>query len=110
MSLIKPDAYIMQYAPTLHDIWLTLQPFDDVITSYSAGPKPGSTIESMDQPQYISLDFSVWKDGECIIPRFFKITADGVTLETMDGDMKSSLRQLHDFLRQLPRNPESFCY
>lgn len=107
--LIHPDSIILQYAPTLRNEWLTLVPFMDVISSYSAGPQPQCKHDSMDTPQHITLDFSVWKNGECLIPRFFKITADGVTLETMDGDLKSSLRQLHDFLRQLPRDPESFA-
>ena len=100
-SLIDSNSIILQYAPTLRDEWLTLVPFMDVISSYSAGPQP--------RCKHASMDFSVWKNGECLIPRLFKITADGVTLETMDGDFESSLRQLHDFLRQLPRDPESFA-
>ena len=106
---MDPANYILEYAPTLRDEWLTLVPFMDVISSYSAGPQPQCKHDSMDTPQHITLDFSVWKDGECLIPRFFKITANGVTLETVDGNIESSMRQLYDFLRQLPRDPESFA-
>lgn len=109
MSLLQPDSLVIKFAPELRDEWLTLRPFMDVIKSYSAGPQPESKFYDKNERQYISLDFSVWKDGDCIIPRFFKITAEGVTLETYDGEFKSSLRQLHDFLRQLPRDPEAFA-
>lgn len=109
MSLLHHDSLVLKFAPNLRDEWLTLMPFTDVITSYSAGPQPQSVFYDKDEPEYISLDFSIWKDGECLAPRFFKITTEGVTLETCDGEFRSSLRQLHDFLRQLPREPHMFA-
>ena len=109
MSLLQPDSLVIKFAPELRDEWLTLRPFMDVIKSYSAGPQPECKFYDKNEGQYISLDFSVWKDGDCIIPRFFKITAESVTLETHDGVFESSLRHLHDFLRQLPRDPEAFA-
>ena len=109
MSLLHHDSLVLKFAPDLRDEWLTLMPFTDVITSYSAGPQPQSKFYDKDEPQYISLDFSIWKAGECLSLRLFKITTEGVTLETDDGEFRSSLRQLHDFLRQLPREPHMFA-
>ncbi len=109
MSLLHHDSLVLKFAPDLRDEWLTLMPFTDVIKSYSAGPQPQSVFYDKDEPQYISLDFSIWKNGECLSLRLFKITTEGVTLETDDGDFTSSLRQLHDFLRQLPREPHMFA-
>ena len=109
MSLLHDDSLVLKFAPNLRDEWLTLVPFTDVITSYSAGPQPQSKFYDKDEPEYISLDFSIWKDGVCLCLRLFRITAEGVTLETDDGEFRSSLRQLHDFLRQLPREPHMFA-
>lgn len=109
MSLLHRDSLVLKFAPNLRDEWLTLMPFTDVITSYSAGPQPQSVFYDKDEPQYINLDFSIWKDGVCLSLRLFKITTEGVTLETDDGEFRSSLRQLHDFLRQLPREPHMFA-
>ena len=56
------------------------------------------------------LDFSEWRDGECIILKQFHVQKERVFLKTFDGDLESSLRQLWDFLRQLPRDPYSFTF
>ena len=95
--------YISKYAPQLRDLYLTLKPFEDVIESVHAGPQQGEDIEP-----YFALDFSEWKDGECIILMQFHVEKDRVFLKTCDGDRPSSMRQLHDFLRQLPRDPYAF--
>ena len=97
------------YAPKLRDQWLTLKPFDDVITSYSAGPQPQCKRDSMDEPQHIDMDFSTWKDGEIIILCIWIIREDGVFLLTDDGEHPSSMDQLWGYLRQLPRPAWSFC-
>ena len=99
-SFIK---YITNHAPELRDLFLTLLPFEDVITSVSAGPQKGEDIEP-----YFCLDFSEWRDGECIILMQFHVQKDQVFLKTCDGDLPSSMRQLWDFLRQLPRDPYAF--
>ena len=95
--------YIDEYAPQLRDLFLTLMPFEDVIRSVHAGPQKGEDIEP-----YFALDFSEWRNGECIILMQFHVEKDRVFLKTMDGDQPSSMRQLHDFLRQLPRDPYAF--
>tara|TARA_B100000085_G_C18367673_1_gene440991 strand:+ start:165 stop:515 length:351 start_codon:yes stop_codon:yes gene_type:complete len=102
------DQYVTQYAPSLRDEWLMLQPFNDVIDSYSCGPQPGAYDYDPDEPQYIELDFSVWKDGECILPRSFKITKAGVTYEDIDSSCQSSMRELWEYLRSIPRQPHHF--
>jgi hypothetical protein len=97
-----------KYAPTLRDEWLSLQPFQDVIVSCSAGPQPQSERDSMDEPQHIHLDFSTWEGGEIIILCFWVIQKDRVFCKTWDGDRPSSMEQLWNYLRQLPRPARSF--
>ena len=101
------DQELIQTAPILRDEWLTLQPFYDVIDSYSCGPKPWNG-DDPDEPQYIELDFSVWKDGECILPMSFKITEKGVTYEDIDSSCQSSMRELWEYLRSIPCRPDHF--
>jgi len=102
-NIEKFTDYVSRYAPELRDLYLTLMPFDDVIHTIYAGPQKGEDVEP-----YFCLDFSEWKDGECIILMQFHVEKDRVFLKTCDGDRPSSLRQLHDFLRQLPRDPYAF--
>ena len=97
--------YISEHAPELRDLYLTLMPFDDVIHTVHAGPQ-GS--DDSDAPAYFCLDFSEWKNGECIILMQWQVEKDRVFLKTVDGDLPSSMRQLHDYLRQLPRKPYAF--
>ena len=97
--------YISTYAPELRDLYLTLMPFNDVIHTVHAGPQYS---DDSDEPAYFCLDFSIWEKGECIILRQWQVEKDRVFLKTCDGDRPSSMRQLHDFLRQLPRNPYAF--
>jgi len=104
-NIEKFTDYISRYAPELRDLYLTLMPFDDVIHTVHAGPQ-GS--DDPDEPAYFCLDFSIWEKGECIILRQWQIEKDRVFLKTMDGDLPSSMRQLWDFLRQLPRDPYAF--
>ena len=63
----------------------------------------------MSEPQHVELDFSEWRDGEIIIPRFWRIEKERVMLQTMDGYRPSSMQRLWDFLRQVPRDPEWFA-
>ena len=105
----KDDSLIYRFAPECWEHWLTLQPFHDVIHSYGAGPQPQSKHYDPSEPQHIDLDFSVWRDGEIIIMRFWRIEKDRVVLQTIDGDRPSSMQRLWDFLRQLPRDPEFFA-
>lgn len=102
------SSYISEYAPELRDLYLTLMPFDDVIPSVHAGPQPQCKHYDPEQTPYFCLDFSEWKDGEILELKAWRIEKDRVYLETMDGDMPSSMRQLWDFLRQLPRGPYAF--
>jgi hypothetical protein len=97
------------YAPKLRDQWLTLKPFDDVITSYSAGPQPQCKHDSMDELQHIDMDFSTWKNGEIIVLCIWIIRENGVFLLTDDGEHPSSMDQLWSYLRQLSRPAWSFC-
>ena len=106
---MKGESLIIKFAPECWDHWLTLQPFHDVIHSYSAGPQPQCKHYDPDEPQHIDLDFSEWRDGEIIIMRFWRIEKDRVVLQTIDGDRPSSMQRLWDFLRQLPRDPEFFA-
>ena len=99
---------VMKHAPSLYDEWMTLQPFDDVITCYSYGPEPQDEKYDPDKPEFIQLDFSIWKDGEIIIPQAFKITQAGVTYIDVDGDYPSSMRELWEYLRSIPRDPHCF--
>ena len=105
----KDDSLIWKFAPECWEHWLTLQPFHDVIHSYSAGPQPQCKHYDPSEPQHIDLDFSEWRDGEIIIMRFWRIEKDRVVLQTDDGDRESSMQRLWDFLRQLPRDPEFFA-
>ena len=100
---------IEKYAPSLRDEWLSLQPFKDVLVSYSAGPQPQCKRDSMDEPQHIDLDFSTWHEGEIICLCVWKIRQNSVVLLTMDGELESSMQRLWDFLRQLPRPAYSFA-
>jgi hypothetical protein len=100
--------FVMEFAPSLRDEWITLQPFKDVITTHTCGPQPQAKDYDPDEPEYILLDFSIWKDGDCIIPQFFKITQAGVTYEDTDGDYPSSMRELWEYLRSIPRDPHCF--
>ena len=106
---MKGESLIIKFAPDCWDHWLTLQPFHDVIHSYSAGPQPQCKHYDPDEPQHIDLEFSEWRDGEIIIMRFWRIEKDRVVLQTIDGDRPSSMQRLWDFLRQLPRDPEFFA-
>ena len=103
----KFTSYIDKYAPELRDLYLTLMPFEDVIKMVHSGetynPQEGEELKP-----YFVLDFSEWRNGKCIIPMQFHVQKDRVFLKTMHGDRPSSLRQLHDFLRQLPRDPYAF--
>ena len=99
---------VERFAPTLRDEWLSLQPFQDVIQGCSAGPQPQCKHDSMDDPQRIELDFSEWKDGEIINLCFWVIQKNRVYCKTWDGDRPSSMEQLWNYLRQLPRPAHSF--
>ena len=96
-------SYVSKYAPELRDVYLTLMPFHDVIERVLAGPQKGEDAEP-----YFCLDFSDWKYGNCVNLLQFHVQKDRVFLKTMDGDRPSSMRQLWDFLRQLPRDPYAF--
>ena len=87
---------------SLRDHWISLQPFMDVIGGHDFNTNDG------EEPDYILLDFSIWKDGKCIIPRFFKITKAGVVYEDADGMFLSSMQELWEYMRSLPRPPYSF--
>ena len=100
--------YVMEYAPSLRDQWITLQPFVDVINSVSAGPQPQSTRYDGSEKPHLMLDFSTWRNGECIDMYVFKITADGVVLLTDGGERPSSMPLLWAYLRSLPRPVYSF--
>ena len=102
------SSYINEFAPELRDLYLTLMPFEDVIHSVHAGPQPQSKHYNPDEPTYFSLDFSEWKNGEITELKMWRVEKDRVFLETMDGDLPSSMRQLWDFLRQLQRDPYAF--
>ena len=104
----KDESLIWKFAPDCWEHWLTLQPFMAVIDSYSAGPQPQCKHYDPNEPQHIDLDFSLWENGEIIIVRFWHIEKDRVVLHTMDGERPSSMRNLWEFLRQLPRDPEFF--
>lgn len=100
---------VEQYAPKLRDQWLTLEPFQDVIPGYTAGPQPQCINDSMDDPQHIHLDFSEWRDGEIVVSQVWIIREEGVFLK-LEGELyESSMGQLWNFLRQLPRPAHSFC-
>jgi len=104
----KEDSLIWKFAPECWDHFLSLQPFMDVIHSYGAGPQPNCKHDNMSEPQHIELDFSEWRDGEIIILRVWRIEKHRVVLLTIDGERPSSMRNLWEFLRQLPRDPEFF--
>tara|TARA_B100000475_G_scaffold168884_1_gene130590 strand:+ start:80 stop:415 length:336 start_codon:yes stop_codon:yes gene_type:complete len=105
----KTESLVMRFAPECWDHFLTLQPFMDVIHSYGAGPQPQSKHYDSSEPQNVELDFSEWRDGEIIILRVWRIEKNRVVLLTMDGERPSSMHQLWEFLRQLPRDPECFA-
>ena len=102
------SSYVSEYAPELRDLYITLMPFEDVIHSVHAGPQSQSKHYDPEEAPYFSLDFSEWKNGEIIILRFWRIEKDRVVLETDDGEFPSSMPQLWNFLRQLPRDPYVF--
>ncbi len=102
------SSYISEFAPELRDLYLTLMPFEDVIHSVYAGPQPQAKHYDPDEPVYFSLDFSEWENGEITELKMWRVEKDRVFLETMDGDLPSSMRQLWDFLRQLQRGPYAF--
>ena len=102
------SSYISEFAPGLRDHYLTLMPFDDVIHSVHAGPQPQAKHYNPDEPAYFCLDFSEWENGEITELKMWRVEKDRVFLETMDGDLPSSMRQLWDFLRQLQRDPYAF--
>ena len=96
--------YISEFAPELRDLYLTLMPFDDVIHTVHAGPQ----MDHEKRDPYFCLDFSIWENGEIVLLKQWEVTEKYVVLKTMDGDLPSSMRQLWDFLRQLPRDPYAF--
>ena len=100
--------YIEEFAPSLRDRYMTLQPFEDVINSLSAGPQPQAKYDDQTEPVYFNLDFSIWKDGSILVLTQWKVTSDRVILITDDGEFDSSMNQLWNFLRQLPRPATSF--
>ena len=108
---------VEEFAPSLRDEWLTLQPFQDVINGASAGPQPQCKHHDMDDPQWIELDFSTWDKGEITESLIWRIVKKGkvtegyaavVVLEHEGEIYDSSLEQLWDYLRQLPRPAVSF--
>ena len=100
MALLDSIDYIEQHCPKLRDRYLTLAPFNDVIDSLFASQDGGE--------QWFGLDFSVWRDGECILPKQFKIYEDRVSYQDMDGEHDTDMWHLWEFLRQLPRDPWHF--
>ena len=100
--------YIEEFAPSLRDRYMTLQPFEDVLHSLSAGPQKNAIHDDQTEPVYFILDFSIWKDGSILTLTQWKVTLDSVILMTDDGEFNSTMNQLWNFLRQLPRPATSF--
>ena len=105
----KDESLVYKFAPDCWELFLTLMPFMDVVHSYSAGPQPQCKHYDPSEPQHIELDFSEWKDGEIIIVRYWRIEKDRVVLHTDDGEFPSSMLQLWNYLRQLPRDVYVFA-
>ena len=108
---------VEKFAPSLRDEWLTLRPFMDVIPGFGAGPQPQCKHHDMDDPQWIELHFSTWEKGEITellewrIVKMGKVTEDyrAVVVLEHEGEIyDSSMEQLWDYLRQLPRPAVSF--
>lgn len=100
MTLNSSMDYIEQHCPKLRDRFLTLSPFDDVIHTVFASQDGGE--------QWFGLDFSVWKDGECILPQQFKVYENRVVYEDCDDEHETDMWHLWEYLRQLPRDPWHF--
>lgn len=104
---------IEKYCPKLRDYWLTLAPFEDQLETIAFGPQP--EFEE-NKPQYIMLDFSDWDDGEIIILKRWRITADEtpdnyryfVTYQDNDDLYVSSMHELWNYLRSKERRADNF--
>lgn len=100
--------YASAYCPDLLPVVATLYPFDDVIGSYSAGPQGDD-----DREPYFSIEVAYEEDSTLDA----EITKEGIfakILVRLEDDWVvgdhgwMTLRQLHDFLRQVPRPASSF--
>ena len=102
MSLIDSMHHMEQSCPELRDRYLTLAPFNDVIHTTFAGTDKDTG------EQWFGLDFSVWRDGECILPQQFKVYENRVVYEDCDDEHETDMWHLWEYLRQLPRDPWHF--
>lgn len=116
------DDYIKAHAPTLLEVYLTLQPFSYLFSSTSAGPQKQARDYDPAEPQYILLgiDDPRYPGGETDgVSLECRITANRITLSCYsmncaDGqnyceESEITLAGLWDYLRQIPKPYVCFC-
>ena len=103
--------HVKEFAPDLLPLYWALIPFDDVIGSWMAGPQPQAKDYDPDEEPHIY--FSV-EDPSFPNSRWnFTMTRHSITFfREMDGgadpEVSTTLDQVFNFLRQMPRPMESF--
>ena len=114
--------YIMEYAPDLMPVYLTLTPFSYLFGSTSAGPQKQANDYDPSEPPHIELqiDDPRYPGGDTEgMSLHCRITADEITLHwyCMNGanggnyheESAITLAGLWDYLRQIPKPYECFC-
>jgi hypothetical protein len=116
-SVNRPLKYVREFAPSLTVARASLLPFDELLTSESAGPQNGESCEPYFE---VSIDTRQFGEDSSVTAR---VTAETVTMYVFaivrdeEGEVEeeyeidswqSSLTALWEYLRQLPRHPRSF--
>jgi hypothetical protein len=116
------DEYIMEYAPSLMPVYLTLLPFSYLFGSTSAGPQKQAKNYDPAEPPHIELhiDDPRYPGGDTDgVSLYCRITAEKITLhwycingaggENYHEESEITLAGLWDYLRQIPKPYECFC-
>lgn len=114
--------YIMEYAPALMPLYMTLLPFSYLFNSTSAGPQKNSKHYDPDEPPYILLgiDDPRYPGGETEgVSLECRLTANKITMCCYYMDLPGggnyceeaeiTLSGLWDYLRQIPKPYNCFC-
>jgi hypothetical protein len=113
-----PLAYVREFCPNLVEKRASLVPFDDVICGESAGPQPQakdydptetpSFMVEVRCPHYPNCQymFRFTEHGQQM--EYYEAPGDG-TMRMMDDPIPMTMREIWDFLRQLPRNAQAFA-
>lgn len=109
--------YVREFAPGLTVARASLLPFNDVIMEERAGPQPDAGDYDPDEEPYFAIVVQDPVYARCTIEAH--VTAKSVVIRTLveqpdDGQVeiediyRTTLAELWEYLRQLPRPPSSF--